>query len=174
MRLFRKRQDNSQIDTNASALMLASTASSERDLSMTTTNGTSNADSDTPEQPEAKTTSRSKRQSAKNSGLVKARAEDDVIVLANNVRLIPTEYLPNHRPIQVSDFEIVATLDSAGQRPIMANTFEIANTDVLPGHRPIEVSHFPTDDLHMLLGNRPISPNDVVDPPSFLLMGYLD
>ncbi|HEY9738142.1 MAG TPA: hypothetical protein V6D06_17740 [Trichocoleus sp.] len=141
---------------------------------MTTTNGTSNADSDTPEQPEAKAISRSKRQSNKDSGLVKARAEDNIIVLANNVRLIQTDYLPNHRPIQVSDFEVVATLDSAGRRPIMADTFEIANTDILPGHRPIEVSHFPTDNGHLLPGNRPIAPNDVVDPPPFLLMGYLD
>ncbi|MBD0336002.1 MAG: hypothetical protein ICV62_10975 [Cyanobacteria bacterium Co-bin13] len=141
---------------------------------MTTTNGTSNADSDTPEQPEAKATGRSKRQSTKNSGLVKARSEDDVIVLANNVRLIQTDYLPNHRPIEVSNFEIVATLDSAGHRPIMADTFEISRTDTLPGHRPIEVSHFPDADLHSLPGNRPIAPNDVIDPPAFLLMGYLD
>lgn len=145
---------------------------------MTTTNGTSNGHSESPEQGEEKTPApagRSKRQPAKSGGLVKAASEERaVIVLDNNVRLIPTDYLPNKRPITASDFVIVATLDAAGQRPIMADTFEIATTDVLPGHRPIEVSHFGDANLHLLPGNRPISPNDVVDPPAFVLMGYLD
>lgn len=144
---------------------------------MTTTNGTSNGHSESPEQAEEKAPApagRSKRQSAK-GGLVKASSEETaVIVLDNNVRLIPTDYLPNKRPITASDLAVVATLDAAGQRPIMANTFEIATTDVLPGHRPIEVSHFENANIHVLPGNRPIAPNDVIDPPPFVLMGYLD
>jgi hypothetical protein len=29
-------------------------------------------------------------------------------------------------------------------------------------------------DLHVLPGDRPIAPNDIVDPPVSILMGYLD
>jgi hypothetical protein len=50
----------------------------------------------------------------------------------------------------------------------------VANTDTLPGHRPIAVSTLPIADLHVLPGDRPIAPNDVIDPPAAVLMGYLD
>ncbi|HEY9761616.1 MAG TPA: hypothetical protein V6D07_03770 [Trichocoleus sp.] len=143
-----------------------------------TTSANSNGHSETPEQEDTKsvsTTNRAKRQSAKSGGIVKAKGDDsDVILLDYNVRLIPTEYLPNKRPIEASDFEIVATLDSAGQRPIMATSFQISPMDVLPGHRPIEVSTLVISDLHTLPGDRPIARNDVIDPPPPTLMGYLD
>lgn len=139
---------------------------------------TSNGHSETPEPEETKsvsTTNRSKRQSAKSSGLVKAKGDNSgVILLDYDVRLLPTDYLPNKRPIEASELEVVATLDSAGQRPIMATSFQISPLDVLPGHRPIEVSTLVISDLHTLPGDRPIASNDVIDPPPPTLMGYLD
>jgi len=106
--------------------------------------------------------------------LVKASSTQEIIVLEDNTRLISTDYLPNHRPITASSTEVVGSLDSAGIRPIMADTLQVANSDLLPGHRPIAVSTLPVSDLHVLPGNRPIAPNDVVDPPASVLMGYLD
>lgn len=146
---------------------------------MSTTNATGNGTSDTPEKENAtpksgtRSASRSKRSSS--GGLVKAKANDAaVIMLEDHTRVVETDSLPNHRPITISDFEVVGSLDAAGVRPIMANTFEIANIDTLPGHRPIAVSTLHIADLHFLPGNRPIAPNDVVDPPATILMGYLD
>jgi len=122
----------------------------------------------------AKTTTR--RQSAK-SDLVKAQEADRgevVFVLNDNTRIAPTEYLPNHRPIALSEFNVVGSLNMAGDRPIMADTMEIFATDLLPGHRPVAVSTLAISELNFLPGNRPIAPNDVVDPPAAVLMGYLD
>ena len=119
-----------------------------------------------------KTTTR--RQTSK-SGLVKSKsAKPEVFVLDDHTRLAPTEYLPNHRPIALSDVEVVGSLNSAGSRPIMADAFEVFSTDLLPGHRPVMVSTLPVSDLDLLPGHRPIARNDVVDPPVSVLMGYLD
>jgi hypothetical protein len=116
---------------------------------------------------------RTKRQNKTEGGLVKAGDNNEaLIVLSDNTRVIETNTLPNHRPIELSSFEIVGTLP--GDRPIAANTFEVATTDILPGHRPVAVSNLPVSDLHVLPGDRPIAPNDVVDPPAPVLMGYLD
>ena len=114
-------------------------------------------------------------QNQSKGSLVKAQDEgkEAVFVLSDSTRLVPTDSLPNHRPIALSEFTVVGSLDMAGDRPIMADTFEIAG-DLLPGHRPIAVSTLPVSDLHFLPGNRPIAPNDVVDPPAPTLMGYLD
>ncbi|MEM9816935.1 MAG: hypothetical protein AAF827_11110 [Cyanobacteria bacterium P01_D01_bin.6] len=111
------------------------------------------------------------------SSLVKSEAKDAgevVFVLDDTTRITPTEYLPNHRPIALSEFEVVGSLDMAGERPIMSTGFEVATTDLLPGHRPVAVSTLPVSDLQFLPGNRPIAPNDVVDPTPAVLMGYLD
>jgi hypothetical protein len=93
-------------------------------------------------------------------------------VLSDNTRVFETDTLPNHRPIELSSFEVVGTL--GGGRPIAANTFDVATTDILPGHRPVAVSTLHVSDLHVLPGDRPIAPNDVVDPAPSVLMGYLD
>ena len=136
------------------------------------------------EQTEAKTNGASdaKETPAKSSGrrkssIVKSQDEHEgeiVFVLNDNTRITPTEYLPNHRPIGLSEIEVVGSLDMAGRRPIMANSFEIVETDLLPGHRPIAADNFPLSDLNFLPGNRPIASNDVVDPVPSVLMGYLD
>jgi hypothetical protein len=143
---------------------------------MTPSTDSSNSNADTPEKEttspgRTSRASRSKRQT-KAGGLVKAEARDaSIIVLADNTRLVETDTLPNHRPIALSSFEVV---DWVGDRPIGANTFEISSIDTLPGHRPIGVSTLQVADLHVLPGDRPIAPNDVVDPPTSMLMGYLD
>lgn len=140
---------------------------------MTTSNDASNGNAETPEkEPTSRRGSRTKR-ADQSGGLVKADT-DTVFVLADNTRLVVTDSLPNHRPIALSTFEIVGTLDRAGVRPIAANTFAISTIDLLPGHRPVAVSDLQIADLHVLPGDRPIAPNDIIDPLPAVLMGYLD
>ncbi len=142
---------------------------------MTTSNSSSNGNADTPDKDTDQTSgrsSRAKRQNKSDSGIVKASAKKAFIVLSDNTRVVETDTLPNHRPIELSNFEVVGSLP--GDRPIAANTFEVATTDLLPGHRPVAVSTLRVSDLHVLPGDRPIAPNDVVDPPAAVLMGYLD
>jgi hypothetical protein len=144
---------------------------------MTTSNSSSNGNADAPEKETTQSSgrtsrsSRNKRSAKTEGGLIKASSNQGFIVLSDNTRIVETDTLPNHRPIELSSFEIVGTL---GDRPIAANTFEVATTDILPGHRPVAVSTLPISDLHVLPGDRPIAPNDVVDPPPSILMGYLD
>jgi hypothetical protein len=141
---------------------------------MTTSNDTSNSNAETPEKDTTtRRTGRGKRTTTPEGGLVKAE-DHKVFVLADNTRLVETDSLPNHRPIALSTFEIVGTLDRAGHRPIGANTFEISTTDLLPGHRPVAVSDLLISDLHVLPGDRPIARNDTLDPQPSVLMGYLD
>lgn len=143
---------------------------------MTTTNDSSNGSADTPEKEPTRSTrgNRSKRAAAA-GGIVKASTENgDVMVLADNTRVVETDSLPNHRPIALDTFEIVGTIDRAGVRPIGANTFEISTVDTLPGHRPVAVSTLHIADIHTLPGDRPIADNDDVDPHPSILMGYLD
>jgi len=155
----------------------AATGRYEKDLPMTTSNTSSNDNADTPDKEEttsgrgSRSSGRAKRQ-PKEAGLVKAEIDhSSIIVLSDNTRLVETDSLPNHRPIALSNFEVV---DWVGGRPIAANTFQISTIDTLPGHRPIAVSDLPVADLHVLPGDRPIAPNDLVDPPASVLMGYLD
>ena len=147
---------------------------------MTSQNGTTNEQEATPKASSSTksttTKSPSSRRPAK-STLVKADEKDTgevVFVLDDMTRITPTEYLPNHRPIALSEFHVVGSLDMAGDRPIMSTEFEVATTDLLPGHRPVAVSTLPVSDLQFLPGNRPIAPNDIVDPTPAVLMGYLD
>lgn len=143
-----------------------------------TTNDSSNGSADTPEKEttsgRSSRGSRTKRNTSSGGGIVKANSEGDVMVLADNTRVVETDSLPNHRPIALGTFEVVGTLDRAGVRPIAANTFEISTLDTLPGHRPVAVSHLHIADIHTLPGDRPIAPNDELDPPPSVLMGYLD
>ncbi|PZV07907.1 MAG: hypothetical protein DCF32_06205 [Leptolyngbya sp.] len=142
---------------------------------MTTTNDSINGSADTPEKEPARTTRGNRKRAAAGGGIVKASPENgDVMVLADNTRVVETDTLPNHRPIALGTFEIVGTLDRAGVRPIGANTFEISTIDTLPGHRPVAVSTLHIADIHTLPGDRPIAPNDDVDPHPSILMGYLD
>ncbi len=121
-----------------------------------------------------KTTTRRPAKSAEKAGLVKApAAEAQIFLLEDNTRISPTDYLPNHRPIALSDFEVVGTLNMAGTRPIMADTMQVFSTDLLPGHRPVAMSTLHISETSFMPG-RPIADNDDVDPPVPVLMGYLD
>ena len=141
---------------------------------MTTPNDTSTDNAETPEKETSpRRASRAKRNTSE-GGLVKAGGSGVVFVLDDETRLVETDTLPNHRPIALSSFEIVGTLDQAGQRPIGANTFLISTLETLPGHRPVGVSTLMISDLHTLPGDRPIAANDVIDPHPSVLMGYLD
>jgi hypothetical protein len=145
---------------------------------MTTTNDSSNGSADTPEKESTRSTrgTRNKRAAA-SGGIVKASPKTgEILVLSDNTRVVETDSLPNHRPIALSNFEIVGTLgpDRPMGRPIGANTFEISTVDTLPGHRPVGVSTLHIADIHTLPGDRPIAPNDEIDPPASILMGYLD
>ena len=109
---------------------------------------------------------------SKSGGIVKAQ-KPDIIVLADNSRVVETNTLPNNRPVTVSDVDVVHNLSSAGVRPVMSDNFEIASTDHLPGHRPVAVSTLVVSDLDTLPGHRPIASNDIDEDP-VALMGYLD
>lgn len=143
---------------------------------MTSTNETANGQpepkADEPT-PAATRKPAARRQSKAN--LVKAEADKrHVFVLADHTRLVETDSLPNHRPIALSDLEVVGNLNSSGTRPIMASTMEVFSTDLLPGHRPVMTSTLHISEIGFLMGNRPIASNDQVDPPVSELMGYLD
>jgi hypothetical protein len=149
---------------------MTSSNESVNDQAEATTNGTST-------QKTTSTRSTSTRRAASKSSLVKAdnkSSSEVVFVLEDNTRIAPTEYLPNHRPIALSEFTIVGSLNMAGDRPIMADGVQVYASDLLPGHRPVAVNTLPISDLHFLPNNRPIAPNDIVDPPAPVLMGYLD
>ncbi|MFE4107441.1 hypothetical protein [Almyronema epifaneia] len=107
-------------------------------------------------------------------GLVRADIKhEEMVVLADNTRLLSTNTLPNNRPITASNLHVAHMLSAAGRRPVMEDTFEIASIDTLPGHRPVGVSKLVISDIGMLPGNRPIASNDIDEDPA-ALMGYLD
>ncbi|MGB3296177.1 MAG: hypothetical protein WBB01_24595 [Phormidesmis sp.] len=110
--------------------------------------------------------------SAGKGGLVKA-SKNEIMELSDHTRVVESDSLPNHRPIALSNIDVVDSLSSAGRRPIMSNSFEIANTDSLPGHRPVAVSTLVVSDIDSLPGHRPIASNDIDEDPA-TLMGYLD
>jgi hypothetical protein len=105
-------------------------------------------------------------------GLVKS-SKSEIMELHDHSRVYESDSLPNHRPISLSNIDVVDSLSSAGVRPIMANAFEISDLDTLPGHRPIAVSNLHISDLDTLPGHRPIASNDIDEDPG-TLMGYLD
>ncbi len=116
--------------------------------------------------------SASKEGSAEKGGLIKA-AKNEIMELSDHTRVFVSDSLPNHRPITLSNIDVVDSLTSAGIRPVMASSFEISTTDTLPGHRPVGVSTLVISDLDTLPGHRPIASNDIDEDPG-TLMGYLD
>lgn len=143
---------------------------------MTSASESANGKADDKSTETEKATAGKATQRQAKSSLVKSPEQEptDIIVLADDSRVVLTDTLPNHRPIGLNDFEVVGSLSSAGNRPIMADTFEVFSTDTLPGHRPVAISTLPISELDFLPGNRPIAPNEVVDPHPTILMGYLD
>ncbi len=77
----------------------------------------------------------------------------------------------NGRPIEASSLKLFEILP--GDRPIFAT--EIAYIpDAAFGGRPIMVSPAGLLGAEEVMGNRPIFSNDIIDPDSASLMGYLD
>jgi hypothetical protein len=109
---------------------------------------------------------------AEKGGLVKA-PQSEIMELHDHSRVFESDSLPNHRPISLSNIDVVDSISSAGIRPIMSNAFEISDLDTLPGHRPIAVSTLAISDIDTLPGHRPIASNDIDEDPA-TLMGYLD
>jgi len=81
-----------------------------------------------------------------------------------------SDTLPEHRPISLSTFKIVAMLP--GDRPIAASHTDYLEDSNLPGHRPIAKSTLVYDIHNTLPGGRPIAQNQ--PDASGKLMGYLD
>ncbi len=113
-----------------------------------------------------------KDETAKKGGLVKA-PQHEVMELSDHSRVFESDSLPNHRPIELSNVEVVDSLSSAGIRPVMSGAFEISTTNSLPGHRPVAVDTIDFSDIDSLPGHRPIASNDIDEDPG-TLMGYLD
>ncbi len=77
----------------------------------------------------------------------------------------------NGRPIEASSLKLFEILP--GDRPIFST--EIAYVPGTPlGGRPIMISPAGLLGAEEVMGNRPIFSNDIVDPDSASLMGYLD
>jgi hypothetical protein len=77
----------------------------------------------------------------------------------------------NGRPIEASSLKLFEILP--GDRPVFST--EIAYVPGTPfGGRPIMVSPAGLLGAEEVMGNRPIFSNDIVDPDSASLMGYLD
>ena len=77
----------------------------------------------------------------------------------------------NGRPIEASSLKLFEMLP--GDRPVFANEVSyVAGT--ADGGRPIMISPAGLMNAGEVMGSRPIFSNDIVDPDSASLMGYLD
>lgn len=84
----------------------------------------------------------------------------------------PKSMLPQNRPIQPSNIEIVNTYSSVGSnRPVSKGTVEFSSSLVISGNRPIAASTLQVSDSY-IMGNRPIASNESDETTA--LMGYLD
>lgn len=122
-------------------------------------------------------TAESKSETAKdetaNKGSLAKAPQHEVVELMDHSRVFESDSLPNHRPIELSNVEVVDSLSSAGIRPVMSGAFEISTVDSLPGHRPVAVDTIDFSDIDSLPGHRPIASNEIDEDP-VILMGYLD
>ena len=135
-------------------------------------NGTDKGTSASTRKKASSASSEDTKGNAGKGGLIKA-PKNEIMELRDHTRIVESDTLPNHRPIALSNIDVVDSLSSAGRRPIMSNSFEVANTDSLPGHRPVAVSTLVVSDIDSLPGHRPIASNDIDEDPA-TLMGYLD
>lgn len=77
----------------------------------------------------------------------------------------------NGRPIEASSLKLFEMLP--GDRPVFAN--EVSYVEgTADGGRPIMISPAGLMNAGEVMGSRPIFSNDIVDPDSGSLMGYLD
>ena len=109
----------------------------------------------------AKTTAASKTATAK---------KDEAKSLALSTQ--PRTMLPQNRPIEPSQIDIVHTYSSVGSdRPVSKGTVEFSSSITISGNRPIAASTLQVSDS-FIMGNRPVASNESDDTAS--LMGYLD
>lgn len=80
--------------------------------------------------------------------------------------------LPQNRPIQPSNLNVVGTYKSMGERPVISSGLEISSSIVISGNRPITKSNLAISETYRVMGNRPVAPNEFEDIAT--LIGYLD
>ena len=106
----------------------------------------------------------------------KTRATTESIETAKDQALAlsvqPKSLLPQNRPIQPSNIEIVHTYSSVGSdRPVSKGAVEFSRSLVISGNRPIAASTLQVSDSY-IMGNRPVASNESDETTA--LMGYLD
>ncbi len=78
----------------------------------------------------------------------------------------------NGRPIEASNMKLFEILP--GDRPVFSSEIAYVPGTASYGSRPIMISPAGLLGAEEVMGNRPIFSNDIVDPDSSSLMGYLD
>ena len=85
----------------------------------------------------------------------------------------PKSLLPQNRPIQPSNLEIVHTYSSVGSdRPVAKGTVNFSSSLTISGNRPIAASTLQVSDSYVVMGNRPVASNESDETAT--LMGYID
>ena len=105
----------------------------------------------------------------------KTTATKDVVALSvkKNADSGVIKQLPNNRPIETSNLNVVSTYSAVGgTRPIVASDIEVSSTLAISGNRPIAASHLKISETYSVMGSRPVASNEIEDPAA--LMGYLD
>ena len=116
------------------------------------------------------TAAKSTTEKAKTATAAKETPKDDKS-LALSVQ--PQTLLPQNRPIEPSNMEIVNTYSSVGSnRPVSKGKVEFNSSLVISGNRPIAASSLQISDSYVVMGNRPVASNESDETAS--LMGYLD
>ena len=113
----------------------------------------------------AKTTATKANSTSKDSA---KKGEEKSLALSTQ----PPAMLPQNRPIEPSQIEIVHTYSSVGSdRPVSKGTVEFSSSLAISGNRPIAASTLQVSES-FIMGRRPIASNESDDTAA--LMGYLD
>ena len=80
--------------------------------------------------------------------------------------------LPQNRPIEPSNLNVVSTYNTMGQRPVISSGLEVSNSLVISGNRPIMKSTLAVSETYSVMGQRPVASNEIEDIAT--LIGYLD
>ena len=148
-------------------------------------NGQNSSATDGDAATDAKAATTTKAAAKKTAALAVQRKEDKesgiqhyhVAPLPNGRPVFPASFayydsdtLPEHRPISISTFEIVAMLP--GDRPVSASHFDYVENSNLPSERPIAKSTMEYDADNLLPGGSPIVKQQSTAGET--LMGFLD
>ncbi|MEM8641975.1 MAG: hypothetical protein AAGG51_24650 [Cyanobacteria bacterium P01_G01_bin.54] len=80
--------------------------------------------------------------------------------------------LPQNRPIEPSNLNVVSTYNTMGQRPVISSGLEVSDSIVISGNRPIMKSTLAVSETYSVMGQRPVASNEIEDIAT--LIGYLD